>query len=272
MTKTILLTGATDGIGLETAKLLSASGHHVLLHGRSQDKLDRTKQALLAVPGHGPVDAYLADLSNLDQVEQLAHAVREQHPSLDVLINNAGVYSTAQPRTPDGLDVRFVVNTLAPYLLTDRLLDCFPTGSRIVNLSSAAQATVDLDALKGHVPLSERAAYAQSKLAITMWSMALAEELSERELVVVAVNPASMLGSKMVQTAFGVQGGDIGIGARILVQAATDDSFANASGKYYDNDAKTFASPHPDGLDSGKRRDVVEAIKGLLGERLGHLS
>jgi len=122
MKKTILLTGATDGIGLETAKMLVPMGHTVLLHGRNPAKLEKVAETLAALPDGGSVESYVADLSNMADVEALAQAVTEKHTQLDVLINNAGVLKTSTPVTQEGLDVRFVVNTFAPYLLTQRLL------------------------------------------------------------------------------------------------------------------------------------------------------
>ena len=163
--------------------------------------------------------------------------------------------------------MRFVVNTIAPYLLTQRLLPLMETSARVINLSSAAQAPVDLAALAGGRKLDDMAAYAQSKLALTMWSRHLALVLGKDGPVVVAVNPGSMLGSKMVKEAFGVAGGDIGIGAKILVRAALSDEFADASGSYFDNDAGRFAEPHPDALDPRKSAQVVQAIEALLRDR-----
>ena len=102
MTKSILLTGATDGIGLETAKLLAAEGHTLLLHGRSDAKLERATQELAQIDGAGVTETYRADLSDLSEVEALASAVAEKHSNLDVLINNAGVFKTQNPLTDDG--------------------------------------------------------------------------------------------------------------------------------------------------------------------------
>ena len=134
-----------------------------------------------------------------------------------------------------------------------------------MNVSSAAQAPVDIAALRGEGrKLSDGAAYAQSKLALTMWSRQMAEDLGDTGPLIVAVNPASLLGSKMVKEAYGVAGGDLRIGADILVRAATTDEFKNASGRYYDNDAQTFASPHPDALDAVKNERVVRTIEALI--------
>lgn len=263
MQKTMLLTGATDGIGLATANMLIAQGHTVLLHGRNAAKLEAVANDLAALSGGGCTESYVADLSDMTEVEALAKAVAEKHATLDVLINNAGVFKTADPVTSDGLDVRFAVNTLAPYLLTQRLLPLLGTTGRVVNLSSAAQAPVDVKAIAGSVRMDDMAAYAQSKLAITMWSRAMAQANPDGPMVV-AVNPGSLLASKMVVEGFGVAGKDINIGADILIRAALSDEFADASGKYFDNDAGRFATPHPDGLDDGKIAAVMGAIEGVL--------
>lgn len=267
MPKTLLITGSTDGIGLATARQLVAQGHTVLLHGRNPAKLAAAEAALSALPGAGHVESYVADLSRLAEVESLAAAVGARHDALDVLINNAGILRTADTRTADGLDVRFAVNTIAPYRLTQRLLPLLGTAGRVVNLSSAAQAPVDLAALAGRRPLADMAAYAQSKLALTMWSRHLAGLKGPAGPVIVAVNPGSLLGSKMVKEGFGVDGGDLDIGADILVRAALADDFATATGQYFDNDAGRFASPHPDALDPVKADAVVQAIEAVLAGR-----
>jgi len=155
------------------------------------------------------------------------------------------------------------VNTLAPYLLTQRLMPLLGTTGRVVNLSSAAQAPVDVKAIAGGVPMDDMGAYAQSKLAITMWSRAMAQAHPDGPMVV-AVNPGSLLASKMVVEGFGVAGNDINIGADILVRAALSDEFTDASGKYFDNDSGRFAPPHPDGLDDEKIAEVISAIEAVL--------
>lgn len=263
MTKKILLTGATDGIGLVTAKKLVAQGHHVLLHGRSAAKLAAVEQELAAM-NTGAVASYIADLSSMADVLAMVQAVTEKHDQLDVLINNAGILKTPQTITADGLDIRFVVNTLAPYLLTQKLLPLMGDAGRVVNLSSAAQAPVDLDALNGKVQLrDDMAAYSQSKLAITSWSRSLAQANPHGPMVV-AVNPGSLLASKMVKEGFGFDGHDINIGADILVRAALSDEFADVSGQYFDNDARRFADPHAEALNDVKAAALVQEIEAVL--------
>ncbi len=264
MTKTILITGSTDGIGLETAKMLVQAGHHILLHGRDADKLAATKNSLRELSHGAHIETYVADFSDMADVAALATAVAEKHDTLDVLINNAGVYGTPDPVTSSGLDVRFAVNTIAPYLLTRKLLPLMGTQSRVINLSSAAQSPVDRNALAGKSRLQDGAAYGQSKLALTMWSRWLAQELGSDGPVVAAVNPGSFLGTKMVKEAYGSNGNDIGIGVDILTRAALSDEFAGASGQYFDNDRGQFAAPHPDALNPQKCKAVVEAIEAIL--------
>ncbi|WP_261817566.1 SDR family NAD(P)-dependent oxidoreductase [Vibrio gallicus] len=265
MKKTILITGSTDGIGLETAKLLVAEGHNVLVHGRNQSKLESVITSLKQIPGAGIIEGYVADLSSLKEVESLAQAVRTTHDKLDVLINNAGVYNVPTITTKDNLDVRFVVNTIAPYLLTQKLLPLFDSKGRIVNLSSAAQTTVNLnDLVSPDAGPSHGQIYAQTKLALTMWTVHLAQQLQGNGPVLVAVNPASFLGSKLVKEAYGMAGNDLGIGADILYRAALSDEFANASGKYFDNDLGSFAAPHADAENAAKNAKVVATIESLL--------
>lgn len=254
--KTILITGATDGIGLETARKLKNLGHKIIVHGRNPEKLKSVALELEA-------DSFRADLSDLSQVNSMADAILEKYSSIDILINNAGVFKTPHPRTESGFDIRYVVNTFAPYLLTKKLLPLLKEG-RVINLSSAAQASVDFEALKGNVEMNEFEAYAQSKLAITMWSRHMANELKESGPIIIAVNPASLLGTKMVKEGFNTAGNDINIGVNILVSLSLEPEHAEHSGDYYDNDSGRYAPPQADGLDDVKAKEIVKLIEGII--------
>ncbi|WP_261840850.1 SDR family NAD(P)-dependent oxidoreductase [Aliamphritea ceti] len=269
MSKTILITGSTDGIGLLTARKLIEAGHTVLLHGRSQSKLEAAQKSLADVKGNTKITGYLADLSDMDQVATLVATIQAEHAQLDVLINNAGIYNTPVAITKDDLDIRFAVNTYAPYILTKQLIPLLGNEGRVVNLSSAAQAPVDLKALAGQALLTDGPAYAQSKLAITMWSRQLGLQYKDNGPMIVAVNPGSLLASKMVKEAYGIPGSDLSIGADILVRAALSDEFATASGEYFDNDAKCFNTPHSDALNADKRSEILRVMDETLERIVG---
>lgn len=263
--KKILITGATDGIGLETALLLAAQGGHLLMHGRSESKLLRASEKVKQQSPNVVIDTYLADLSKFEDITELTHAILQDHMRIDVIINNAGVFKMPNPRTQDGFDARFMVNTFAPAMITQSLLPVLSDEGRIVSLSSAAQAPIDFRAMSGDVPLNDEfQAYAQSKLALTIWSQQLAQTLKPKQ-VSVAVNPGSLLASKMVKDGFGVAGNDLSIGAQILTKAALSEEFSDASGKYYDNDAKRFSPPHQFAQSVKHCQQVMDELNRIIG-------
>lgn len=263
MAKTILITGATDGIGLETAKRLTAGGHTLLIHGRNGDKLNATADQLSGIVGAGRIAPFKADLSDLSETKSLAASVRQSHPSIDVLLNNAGVFKTPRTTTAAGLDVRFVVNTIAPYLLATELLPAMGSEARVVNVSSAAQARVNPQAMRGEIRLSDMDAYSQSKLAIALWTFAMAQRQPSGPAFI-AVNPGSLLASKMVKDGFGVAGNDIGIGANILIEAALSDRFAKATGRYFDNDSGQFAALASPDIMATEGQRVIKLMDEIL--------
>lgn len=262
MTKTILITGATDGLGRATAESLAGQGLNLILHGRNSGKLDAVARDLRQTGA--TVATVQADLSALDQAAAMARQIAAEHPVIDVLINNAGVLKAAQTISPGGFDVRFAVNTFAPALLTQMLLPHIPAAGRVIHLSSAAQAPVDLEAMANGTSLQVMEAYAQSKLAITLWSQHFAAEHPGGP-VSLAVNPGSLLATRMVREGFGTSGNDLNIGVDILTRAALSEDFAQASGRYYDNDAGQFAPLYP----AEEARSVSAGIGRILQQQPG---
>ena len=265
MKKTLLVTGATDGIGLEAAKILASKGHNILLHGRNAFKLENAVNIVSDLSPHTHITPYLADFADIKQVEDLAKKIIKDHENIDVCINNAGILKTSNSITKDGFDIRFMVNTIAPYLLTKMLYPSLSKSARIINLSSAAQNSVDFDGLSGKKNTFEAmSAYAQSKLAITMWSRQMAQSFSDDGPLMISVNPGSLLASKMVKEGFGIHGKDIMIGANILVRLSLDAEFSDKNGQYFDNDAQIFSDPHPDVFDENKCKKVIKTIENVI--------
>ncbi len=246
MKRTIFITGSTDGIGKLAAIKLAKEGHEVYIHGRNSDKVTAVITEIKKEVTNAEVKGFTADLSDLKAVKQLAQDVKETLPKLDVLINNAGVYKSSVAHNQDGLDMRMVVNYLAPYVLTNELMPWLRKGTapRIINLSSAAQSPVSHKLLMGKEHSSDREAYAQSKLALTMWSFDLAQAL--QDVQVIAVNPGSLLNTNMVKEAFGNHWSPADKGANILYDLAVLADYEGVTGKYFDNDQGVFGKAHPD--------------------------
>lgn len=269
----ILITGSTDGIGKLATVKLAKEGHRLYVHGRNPEKVSKVVSDIQEETQNDNIIGVVADLSDLKSIEQAVATVAQHTSHLDVLINNAGVFKAPQERTPEGHDIRFVVNYLAPMVLTQALLPLLSKASapRVINLSSAAQAPVSLPALQGEAALDASTAYAQSKLALTMWSFDLSEQ--QEFLNVIAVNPGSLLNTNMVSEAYGHHWSSADKGAEVLYQLATSADFAKAKKEaYFDNDLSArqgselgaFNSAHADAYNLAKRKALQEAAQPLL--------
>lgn len=263
--KTILITGSTDGIGKLAATKLAEEGHQLILHGRNEQKLQKTIAEIKEKTNNTSIDGFIADLSDLGSIEQSVSGLQDTYENIDVLINNAGVFKSPIAQNAEGLDLRFAVNYLAPYLLTESLLPLLQQSeaARIINLSSAAQSSVDLDALSGKRAIDTQEAYAQSKLALTMWSMDLAQQADG--ITVIAVNPGSLLNTNMVNEAYGHHWSSADKGADILYDLATDDRYADSNGAYFDNDKESIGRAHPDAYNRDMIEDLIRTTEQILG-------
>jgi len=265
--KTILITGSTDGIGKLAAIKLAKDGHQIYLHGRSPDKLADLISEVMQLSNNPNIDGFVADFSDLEAVKSMANNIKATLTKLDVIINNAGVFKSAINHTEYG-DIRIVVNYLAPYILTKALmplLDQVKT-SRVVNLSSAAQSPVSLEAILGDEISNESSAYAQSKLALTMWSFHLAKQ---HKTTVIAVNPGSLLNTRMVAEAYGKHWSPASKGADILYDLAVSEEYNDQSGKYFDNDKGNpkgvFGPAHQDAYDEDKIIALINKTEEIIG-------
>lgn len=201
--KTVLITGATDGLGKRVARMAAEAGADLLLHGRDARKGEALIAELKAEGAKGRLEFYRADLASLDEVRAMAKDVLARHPRLDVLINNAGVFLAGdKPRqaSRDGLELHFQVNYLAPFLLTHLLLPTLKASapSRIVNVSSLGQAPIDFDDVQLQRSYSGMQGYCQSKLAQILFTIDLAEKLKGTGVTVMSLHPGTFMDTNMV--------------------------------------------------------------------------
>jgi NAD(P)-dependent dehydrogenase (short-subunit alcohol dehydrogenase family) len=269
--QTILVTGATDGLGKALARDLASRGATVLLHGRSHERLAETLREIGEATGSDRVRPYLADLSSLDEVRRLAEEVERDHERLDLLVNNAGIGAGKRdgPReeSADGHELRFAVNYLAPFLLTNLLLPLLRRSApaRIVNVASVGQAPIDFDDVMLERGYDGFRAYRQSKLALIMFTFELAKRLrAERAGVTVnALHPASLMNTKMVYESFGYTMSTIEEGLEATLRLAISPELDGVSGRYFDQLREARA--HEQAYDEDARRHLWRLSEELVG-------
>lgn len=264
MKKTILITGSTDGIGKLAALKMAQDGHKLFLHGRSLEKLTKVITELKKKTGNDNIDGFIADFSDLNEVQRMSDEINDKVEVIDVLINNAGVFKSSHPITTEGIDIRIVVNYFAPYVLTNKIikkLKVSPEG-RIISLSSAAQSSVSMELLDGNIKVSDQEAYAQSKLALLMWSFYLAKQ--ESDISVVALNPGSLLNTNMVREAYGEFWSSADKGANIIYDLALVRNSDDIDGKYFDNDRGGFGPAHPDAYSTEIINQLIEKTENMV--------
>ena len=265
---TILVTGATDGLGKRVARELAAKGTTVLLHGRSPERLEATLEELRSQTGSHKGDSYLADLSSLGAVRDLAERILSEYDRLDVLVNNAGIIVQERKESEDGYELTFAVNYLSHFLLTSLLLPLLKDSApaRVVNVASAGQSPIDFDD-----PMLERGydamrAYSMSKLAQIMFTFELAERLSDTGVSVNALHPASLMDTKMVQDTFGYTMSTIEEGADATVYLAASPELEGVTGRYFDGRREARADGQA--YDKEARQRLWELSEELCGRPL----
>lgn len=232
----ILITGATDGIGLETAQQLAKLGHELVLHGRTEAKAARASDAVLEKSPAAKIHTAHAELADLGEVVRMANSLNALLPRLDVLLNNAGVYMAERKASRDGFEMTLAVNHLAHFLLTALLLPLLKKSSepRVVTVSSVAHMSgrIALDNLNSERHFDGYAAYANSKLANALF----AAELARREpwLASNSLHPG-VIDTKLLHAGFDMAGASVRSGAKTSVYLATSPEVKGISGKYFDD-------------------------------------
>jgi NAD(P)-dependent dehydrogenase (short-subunit alcohol dehydrogenase family) len=246
--RTVLVTGATDGLGRATAHELARRGATVLVHGRSRERAETVAGEVAAAAGEGPVAVHVADLGSLAQVRRLAEEVEREHERLDVLVNNAGIISSTRRESDEGYELTFAVNYLSHFLLAERLLGLLRRSApaRIVNVSSIGQAPLDFDDLMLERGYDDFRAYAQSKLGQIMFTFELADRLraeGEDGVTVNALHPATLMDTKMVREGFGRARSTVAEGAEAVVRLAVGDDVEGVTGRFFDGTREAAAQP-----------------------------
>ena len=279
--RTALVTGGTGGIGRATAAGFAALGARVGIVGRDAGRAEAAAREVMAQAGHDGVDVFLADVSAQGQVRSLADEVLATYPRLDVLVNNVGGYWAHRHETVDGLERTFAVNHLAPFLLTNLLLDrlVHSAPARVVTVSSGAQAMgrLDFDDLQGARGYNGQRAYNQSKLANVVFTYELARRLEGTGVTANALHPG------VVRTAFGQE--DAGTwmrimlpvvrrfmkspedGARTSIHLASSPDVEGVTGAYFANSTPRRSSPRSyDRAAAARLWEVSAALVGLPAE------
>ena len=281
--KTVLVTGATGGIGLATAAGLAGLGARVGIVGRDVARSEAAATQLRAVGGQ--VDVFIADVSSQDEVRRLADEALAAYPRLDVLVNNVGGYWATRHTTVDGLEHTFAVNHLAPFLLTNLLLDRLRASApaRVVTVSSGAQAmgTLDFGDLQGEQDYSGQRAYNQSKLANVMFTYELARRLAGSGVTANVLHPG------VVRTDFGREDSKGWMrlmlpvirpfmknperGAATSIYLASSAEVEGVTGRYFANGKPTASSKaSQDGAAVARLWDVSAELVGLGATPTGH--
>ncbi|MFP4430216.1 MAG: SDR family oxidoreductase [Spirochaetota bacterium] len=270
----ILVTGSTDGIGLETAAELGEMGHRVVVHGRSPEKAEAARRSVegrIAAAGvrEGSVDAVSGELARLSDVDKMAAEVAERFPDLRVVVANAGVTTKQRQESADGYELTFAVNHLAHFLLINRLVDTLRRNSpsRIVIVSSMVHRTgnINFDDLQLEHSFSGHAAYSQSKLANLVYAFELARRLEGTGTTVNALHPG-VISTKLLHANFS-GGAPVSAGAKTPVYLATSPEVEGVTGEYFENRRTSESSPVGRDPEVAKRlwevsEELVEAVLG----------
>jgi NAD(P)-dependent dehydrogenase (short-subunit alcohol dehydrogenase family) len=257
--KTVVLTGATSGIGREAARLIALSARALIVQG--PEPASDVEYLVKDLAAYTDVHYVQADFTSFDQVRKAAAEIRTVAPQVDVLVNNAGV--PGAPRrltTEDGNERTLQVNYLALTVLTGELLPAIPRGGRIVNVSSTTHRMVslhadDLNLAHGYEPVR---AYAQSKLAILTYSLRLAGQLTDRGIDVIAISPG-VINTGLLQAMFGAGGAPTDHGGRRIVEAIQAPV---PTGTYIDDGQ--IVAPSDDARDPAAGADLAARTSALI--------
>ena len=264
--QTILITGATDGLGKALALRFARQGAKLLLHGRDPAKGAITLNDVRNDTGNQKIFYCNADFSSLQEVREFAKQILSDYHTLDLLINNAGIggnKSNVRELSADGYELRFAVNYLAPFLLTHLLLPALQEAlpSRIVNVGSGAQEEIDFEDVMLEKDYRGLRAYSQSKLGNLMFTLTLVEQLKGQKITVNCVHPASLMDTNMVRNYFGYSKSTVEEGADSVEFVASSEETEKITGAFFNRKAKDKG--HPQAYDK-KARERLDSLSRRL--------
>ena len=245
--KICLITGATDGIGKETAFLFAEKGATLILIGRNLEKGKKTVSDIIQTTKNSKIEYMQADLSIQANIRNLVEKFKAKYDHLDILVNNVGGFFTERTETKDGLELTFALNYLCPFLLTNLLLQSLKSSqhARIINLSSSAHryGKINFDDLQLKRNFFGLRAYQQSKLAIVLFTKYLAKKLKENHIIVNAIHPGivktniAQQNNGIQEKAYKILKNTIAISseraAKFITNLAVSEKFSSISGEYF---------------------------------------
>ena len=265
---TALVTGATDGLGRMVAGELAARGATVHIHGRDRERGERALAEIGEQTGNDRLHLHLADLASLAEVAALADELDAELDQLHLLVNNAGIGSGLPDRrerqeSADGVELRFAVNYLAGYALTERLLELLRRSApaRIVFVASLGQAPIDFGDPMLTGSYSGGRAYSQSKLAQITYANDLARRLEGTGVTANSLHPATYMPTKMVLEEVGESVDTLELGTEATLRLAIGDELEGVSGRFYDRLQEAAAQPQASDPDAQARlRELSEQL------------
>jgi NAD(P)-dependent dehydrogenase (short-subunit alcohol dehydrogenase family) len=266
--QTILVTGATDGLGRLLARDLAAAGAAVLIHGRDPGRVEDTRREIAHTTGNDRLATYVADFSDPADARRLADEVAAGNDRLDVLVNNAGLGAypggdNVREVNGRGHELHMAVNYLAPFVLTRRLVPLLGQSApaRIVNVASAGQSDVVFDDLMLERDYDGFEAYRRSKLALVMLTFDLADELRDRGVTATCLHPGTFMPTKMVLEVGLTPVASLDDGLRATRRLVVDADVEGVTGVYLDG--VTEARAHRQAYDAAARRRLRELTEAL---------
>lgn len=265
--KTVLVTGATAGIGRQTARELASAGFRVLVHGRDRGKVDAVINELSPTSHGAGHSGYVADLSSLAEVRRVGDEIAASERRLDVLLHNAGVFMNERVDSADGYEMTLAVNHLAVFELTRRLRPLLAStgGGRVVTVASMAHSGHDVhwDDPNLQTGFTGHKAYGQSKLANILFSNELAKRMSAAEGEDTTSNSLhpGVVTTKLLEAGWGMTGASLEEGSRTSVHLALSPTVEGVTGRYFNDCSEVRPSP------SAQDADAADRLWGLT-ERL----